>query len=204
MGNRFRANAKKLEQRKRFLIVVEGEATEKQYLEAIRRSLRLPEGNLEIVHEGCTSPKEIVAAAKKKKAAQKSDPYDAVWCVFDVDQNTPQTLSEAFQMAKANKIFIALSNPCFELWLLLHEKEHTASISTKEVQHKCFELGLVNEKHIQKPDELLQKCSVARQRAKRLDDMHEQNGTTGHAKQNPSTGVYKLIDAIYKAFPPRA
>ena len=68
------------------------------------------------------------AKAYKKKAqdaARREDDenlaYDAVWCVFDVDEH-PQ-IADARQMARANGIELAISNPCFELWLLLHFRD---------------------------------------------------------------------------------
>jgi hypothetical protein len=49
---------------------------------------------------------------------------DEVWCVFDVDEHPK--LAEARDQANANGIQLAVSNPCFELWLLLHFQEHRA------------------------------------------------------------------------------
>ena len=210
MGKRdFKRKTESRRQNPRFLIVSEGAVTERQYLEAVKRSGRIPDVNLKLDDPPPTSPKEIVKKARDlKKEARKDDPYDAVWCVFDVEakvsQNARPGLVEAIQMAKANKIFIALSNPCFELWILLHEKQHTAAIYSEDVRHACSSLGLVEGKHICNPDQLLNNCQIAIQRAKDLDVMHQGNETDKHEDQNPSSGVYKLVEAIYKAFPPRS
>ena len=205
----FKRKEKNLAQYPRFLIVYEGEVTERQYLEAVKKSRRVPDANMSLEGPPPTSPKQIVEKARKlKKEASKEDKYDAVWCTFDVEakvsQNARPGLVEAIQMAKANKIFIALSNPCFELWILLHEKQHTATIYSDDVQHACSSLGLVEGKHICNPNQILNNYQTAIQRAKDLDAMHQGNKTDKHEDQNPSSGMYKLVEAIYQAFPPRS
>lgn len=204
-------------QRLRFLIVSEGAVTERDYFDAVKRSatkrsqMKLGE-NIVFVPPGPTSPIEMVKKAHELwiKSRQEDDEYDAVWCVFDVEAKVNQTarpgLADALQMVKTRKykkISIALSNPCFELWVLLHYENCNAWTYSDDVQHRCSELRLVDEKHIQNPDELLKKYPPARRRAENLDAQHQRNGTIKEADQNPSSGVYKLIDAIYAAFPAR-
>jgi hypothetical protein len=210
MGKRdFKRKTESRRQNPRFLIVSEGAVTECEYLTALTKLLKIPSAKIMIAPPPPTSPKEIVKKARKlKKEARKDDPYDAVWCIFDVEakvsQNARPGLADAVQIAKANKIFIALSNPCFELWILLHEKQHTATIYSDDVQHVCSSLGLVEGKHICNPNRILNNCQTAIQRAKDLDAMHQGNKTDKHEDQSPSSGVYKLVEAIYKAFPPRS
>jgi len=43
--------------------------------------------------------------------------FDEVWCVLDVDQFD---INEAERRAGKHGVALAVSNPCFELWLLLH------------------------------------------------------------------------------------
>lgn len=204
-----------LEQRKRFFIVCEGRVTEPKYLSVILRARETKDGEITIRRPPPNTPKGMVESAldwKKKglggrKKATKLDVKDEAWCVFDVEAKVSQTarpgLAEALKMAKVNKISIALSNPCFELWVLLHYENCNAWTYSDDVQHRCSELRLVDEKHIQNPDELLKKYPSARRRAENLDAQHQRNGTIKEADQNPSSGVYKLIDAIYAAFPAR-
>lgn len=206
-ANDWKRREKNRRQNPRFLVVSEGKVTEPQYLEAIKKSRKIRSVDLVIVPPPPTSPRQIVEKARdSRRQAKKNDPYDAVWCVFDVEAKVTQqagpNLDDAFQMARDNKIDIALSNPCFELWVLLHEEDCQACIYSDNVRRKCSELGLVDKKHIQNPDQLLQKYPGAAKRAKCLDAMHQRNGTTGPAQQNPSSGVYRLVEAIFEAFPP--
>ena len=53
--------------------------------------------------------------------------YDVIWCVMDVEAPTPHvSLAQAFDKARANNLKIALSNPMFEYWYLLHFEKTSA------------------------------------------------------------------------------
>ena len=75
--------------------------------------------------------------AEKEARGQRDDnlKYDEVWCVFDVDAHPH--LPDAKQKAEANRIKMAISNPCFELWLLLHFQDQRAHIERDQVQSAC-------------------------------------------------------------------
>jgi len=118
------------------LIVCEGEKTEPQYFEGLKRELRLR--TVEVVVEGkeCGSaPISVVDHAILKRRERVKDArqsmmlveYDEVWCVIDVEAPQQHTsLDAAFDKAKANKLNVALSNPCFEYWYILHFKKTSA------------------------------------------------------------------------------
>lgn len=204
--DRERRPARKLEQGKRFLVVVEGVVTEPEYIEAIKRSRQMRSVEV-LIETGHTDPIGIVNQAKaRRKEASKTDPFDQVWCVFDTEAKQTQRcrdgLLEAIDSAKnarGGSMDLAISNPCFELWIWLHEHEQTAWIASTEIQAKCTRIV---DKHIVKIDELLSSYPVAKRRAKNLDEKHKQDNTKPEDR-NPSSGVYKLIDAIYEAFPKR-
>src|SRR3954451_2941209 len=124
----------RIEPRKRVLVICEGEKTEPSYFTGVKRLEQASTVDIEIDKAGGV-PKTLVerAVAKKKDSkravSRDGDPnllYDEIWCVFDVDEHP--NLQDAKQQAKANGIELAISNPCFELWLHLHFKEQTASI----------------------------------------------------------------------------
>ena len=207
----YRKGSKKKPQRKRFLIVVEGVVTECEYINAIRRSLRLSSVAIKI-ETGHTDPIGIVDSAKKlRKSALKTDPYDEVWCVFDVEakvtQNARRGLVEALDSARRSGISVGMSNPCFEIWLLWHREERPGYTTSEAAQMRCQEIGITDAKdgkHIQTVDNLIkQDYPAARERASGMNDAHNRNQTTTPEDRNPSSGVYKLVDAILAAFPPR-
>jgi hypothetical protein len=49
--------------------------------------------------------------------------------VTDVD--THSRLDDAIRLANAADISLAVSNPCFEIWPLLHLRNHSASCESK-------------------------------------------------------------------------
>jgi len=113
---------------KTILIVTEGAKTEPQYLQCLREKLKLMAADIRITKADGTDPVSVVNDAirlrnERKREARRSYlvEYDSVWAVFDTERiDTNELLNDACQRAKANKINIALSNPCFEYWLLLH------------------------------------------------------------------------------------
>jgi hypothetical protein len=108
------------------LIVCEGEKTEPDYLKGFRQAFRNPRVEIELVDEQGV-PKTLVEIAKQRKTDAENDArrmrdddlaYDSVWCVFDIDDHP--NIDAAKLQAQANEIHLAISNPSFELWLLLH------------------------------------------------------------------------------------
>ena len=92
-----------------------------------------------------------------------------------------------------------MSNPCIELWLVLHVEDRTAYITRRNVQRRASELKLTSGKGI--PDSawntLFGEFETARQRAKTLDQRHAGNGSL--PRSNPSTGIWRLVDLIRSA-----
>ena len=183
----------------RFLIVCEGKVTEPVYFGDIRRMER---GiiELEIVPGGV--PKTVVERAVDMKKQSERDAkrrqdenlrYDSVWCVFDIDEHP--FVPEAKQQAQANAINIAVSNPCFELWFLLHFQDQSAHIEGHTVQHLCRQHMPGYQKT--PPCDLLRPHQVeATERAIQLENWQESRENAGG---NPSTGVHRLIQQIHEA-----
>src|SRR5579863_6447941 len=134
MGGRrnLRRRPPKLQPRTRVLVLCEGEVTEPKYFQAFRHEHRSRLVEVELVSD-CGVPKTLVeyAVERKKQAFREakrySDPflkYDEIWCVFDVDAHPH--LNEAKNQARDNGLNLAISNPCFELWVLLHFQDQRA------------------------------------------------------------------------------
>lgn len=142
---------------------------------------------------------------KAKKLRGGADPFDQIWCVFDVESGADQAarhgLAEAMDNAHRNQIEVAVSSPCFELFLLLHREEAHAPMSRQIAQKKCADLRLTSEKNICDASALLDLYPAARARAIELDARHAAEEKKRPEDKNPSSGLYKLIDAIYAAFP---
>ena len=93
-------------------------------------------------------------------------------------------------------INVAVSNPCFELWLVLHREEQTAYIERHDVQRRSDELQLTDNKRILSAAEriLVDAVDTAKQRALALDRRHA--GNRSPARSNPSTDVWRLVDRL--------
>lgn len=108
---------------KYILIIPEGWC-EYRYAQALKQSLPrdkqrsisvdLPKPN----NENTAGQLLDKAEDKISKARRDNNPYDAVWIVFDND-NQPN-LSTFFQRQKKTKVNIAYSSMCIEHWFILH------------------------------------------------------------------------------------
>ena len=58
---------------------------------------------------------------EKKDFALEKD--DELWVMIDVDRWNKSTLQEIAKEARQKGYRLAISNPCFELWLLLHFRD---------------------------------------------------------------------------------
>jgi hypothetical protein len=122
-----------------FLVVTEGKNTEPNYLKALRDRFQLAVENVEIHHPNGTDPitlttKAIELRDERKKQAKKGNgvAYDEVWVVFDLEKPNDVRHKQALQakaIKEANNIRFAISDPCFEYWLLLHETYTTAQLA---------------------------------------------------------------------------
>jgi hypothetical protein len=110
------------------VIVCEGKVTEPRYFDEFRSF----SGNSLVTVTsigGCGVPVSVVERAICEKAervsrARKSrDSFDLlfeVWAVFDRDAHPKRQVPDAISLAAQNDIQVAFSNPCFEVWGLMH------------------------------------------------------------------------------------
>jgi hypothetical protein len=115
------------------------------------------------------------------------------WCVFDVDEHP--NIVRALQIAEAREINVALSNPCIELWFVLHFQNQHASVHRADAQRISADLlGCGKFLTPTALDHLVPYHGDARQRAWQLDKKHELDGSP--ARSNPASDVWRLIDRI--------
>jgi hypothetical protein len=155
-----------------------------------------------IVNQEGGVPKTIVErAAEAKKAAERlarrhGDAFlrfDEVWCVFDVDQHP--NVREAINQAQANGIRLAVSNPSFELWLLLHFQDQRAHVERGHVHDAC-RVHMHEYKKDPPMEMLYPRYDAAVARASTLEKWQHENGRN---RANPSTEVHKLTERIKAA-----
>jgi RloB-like protein len=186
------------EQRKTVLIVCEGGKTEPYYLTDLCKELGI-KPKVEIVPGDVagTHPKTIVKYAKEK---QRGNDFIAVWCIYDRDEH--ENIHEAHQQAKDNGFEVGFSNPCFELWILLHFENQTAEIDRHQCLRKVkkhipdYEKGMKGVfKFIRDNQEL------AQTRSSLFRDEHIKNDKAEGERDNPSTTIDRLVNYLKSISP---
>ena len=178
----------KREPKRRFLLFCEGLNTEPAYFDAMERSYADALIGIETVG-GVGVPMTIArrATARKRRRRQNSFEMDEVWAIFDRDSHP--NFSDAVSMCEANGVGVARSNPCFELWLVLHESEHDRPEGRVEMQKRlaglCPEYDRRGRKVLNCTD-LVDRVELAEERAERQLERRDRQGTSFG---NPSTTV---------------
>ncbi|MFG3380630.1 MULTISPECIES: RloB family protein [unclassified Streptomyces] len=184
----------------RVLIYCEGERTEDQYFRGLKTDLRGVPVQVEL-GPAHGVPTQLVRSAIKHKEragtsrADRSTPYDEVWCVMDVEAPAAHPdLESALGTAHRNGIRVALSNPCFELWVLLHFRDvrgHRTSLEAQRLLEGLDACGYrADRKHIDYPA-LRSAHDRACARARSLRE-----GAGPAHRTNPWTDVDVLVDGL--------
>lgn len=195
---------------KAFLIVTEGEKTEPNYMDALRKRLQLNATDVKIVHPPGTDPVTLTKHAialrdARKKSAEKSYtvlPYDEVWVIFDLEKEHDQRrelAKRAMRLEEAAGIQFAISDPCFEYWLLLHHDYTTRPFPECDAVIKLLNKHMPGYSKGMKPESsIFDKLPAAVRHAMRCRKHHETSGGNG----NPSTKVDFLVANLNAATRP--
>ncbi len=187
----------KRDQRRVIRVLTEGAVTEPTFLaQWARRSQNI---HIDFGESGM-APLSLVERARshekanRKRSGRPGHDFDEIWCIFDVDEHPH--LAQALNEARQSGIQVALSNPCFELWLVLHYQDQTAHIERRDVQRLASALGTVDGKRLRPAavDDLVDQYGEAKRRAQDLDARHLRNGLDRHS--NPSSNIWELIDRL--------
>jgi len=124
----------------RIVIASEGENTEPQYFQELaKKNSRISVVSLVRAEEdkSKSAPKYVLQQLRDFKRNEAPRKHDELWMVVDVDQW--ENLAEIVNRCEAEGYHPAVSNPCFELWLLLHFRsleEYTAEESQRLLENK--------------------------------------------------------------------
>lgn len=110
--------------KQKIVIYAEGEKTESDYFLALKRRFAGVLVDVEIM-AGAGVPLTIATkataaarSARKDNRQQSFSKNDQYWAVFDRDEHPH--IAEAMQICRSGAVSVAFSDPCFELWLILH------------------------------------------------------------------------------------
>lgn len=120
------------------VIASEGKDTERIYFKALAKEYTNPRVHVHILErsedeQNSSSPEHVLKQLNDYKGHYELESDDELWLVVDRDCWTEAMLSRvATECAQNNFMHVALSNPCIELWLLLHLVDATLLTSEEE------------------------------------------------------------------------
>ena len=194
--------------KQRFFLFCEGKSTEPGYFRAMQRFVGAV---IEVMPIPAGSPKTIaeqaIGHAKREGLAKKSvkkrkfentyQARDQVWAVIDRDEHEP--FEEPIRSCEQNGVNVARSNPCFEIWLILHQEDFHRPDDRHQVCRHLRKLRPEYDPHGAKTchwAELLANVEIAETRAANQLRQRERESAPFGA---PSTTVGELTRAIREA-----
>ncbi|TYQ27133.1 RloB domain-containing protein [Pseudanabaena sp. UWO310] len=180
---------------KLFVIATEGKDTEKQYFEMFG-SRKVKVEILATGDDNKSAPEYVLERLDKFKDLYDFDEEDEFWLVLDVDRWVKKDqLIAVCPQARQKGYQLAISNPCFEIWLCLH----FGDLLPEDRTCKDFEirlrniLGSYNKSNL---DVLAYKPNVksAIERSRSLD-----LNLNGYWTSQLGTRVYKLVESILQS-----
>ena len=177
---REKAPAKKM--RRIALIICEGES-EVQYINLLKKWYKSP---VRIVSH-IEGTKITQALVENRTKELKISQWDHVTAFLMYDMYIT-SVTEFLLRCRAEYL---LSNPCFEIWLLLHAKDQKTALSTNAVIHELKKSSNVwtnykKSSYTETQKEFLKvHTKTAIDRAQKLTEF-----------DNPSSGIYKLLQVV--------
>ena len=202
------------ERERMFLLAYEGNETEPTYFESLKNNYRFNNEIIEIVSlrrdpkDTKSAPKYVFENLEKIKEEYDLGNFDELWMIIDRDRNGKNIEKYSIKCKSETNFYFALSNPCFEFWLLLHLKD--ISDLTEEELNLIFENRKVGRKKTYlkkllsdilpdgysetnlKPERFLQHIERAIERAKSMNIQSEDY------PQKLGSDVYRLIEKVIR------
>ncbi|MDP9796393.1 hypothetical protein J2S43_004905 [Catenuloplanes nepalensis] len=193
-GKPLRRTAERRPELRTIVVFCEGENSEPDYVGGVKRLPSVLENtalNVEI-HTEQGVPLTLVKMAVERN---RDPEVDECWCLFDVEwpKNHPN-LATAVTLAEANGIRLAISNPCFELWLVLHFRDHSRFENTDVIERESRALDGRKGKRID-PAVHMPLRKAASRRAAVLENRHVKDGSR-LPNDNPSSGMFRFLAAV--------
>lgn len=128
------------------------------------------------------APDEVVSEAARRRDEQG---FDEAWAVCDVDEFD---IRKASSRAAEVDVTLILSNPCFEVWLLLHREDCTAFLENpKKARDRLRKYVPYFDKTNLRFEDFRDGIDSAVRRAK---------SRGGAASHNPSSDMWQLVEHL--------
>ena len=185
-----------------YLIITDAEQTEKNYFEGIKNSI--PDSlknDLQIkIYSNKALAKIIDFAAEQRN---KDERFRNIWLVFDRDE--VKNFDKLIEVAKKNKMNVAWSNPCFEIWLMSYFKNLENIPNSKkccETFEKVFQEN-TNKKYKKSEEKIYNILCEKGNENRAIERSREKYHQVRREYSKPSkmigcTTVYKLVEKLKK------
>ncbi|EXJ15725.1 RloB family protein [Imhoffiella purpurea] len=182
------------------IIAAEGQQTERQYF-AMFRSTRVQVKVLAAGADNRSAPEYVLERLRRFQDEYQLDEGDSLWLMLDVDRWGSDKLAAVAREAKSVGFGLAVSNPCFEVWLLYH---FTADIPATD---RCGDIeqalrqatGSGYNKSRLQPECFAPHLSAALERSEAADP-----SPRGRWPKDPGSHVYRVIRELPEEAMPSA
>ena len=181
------------------IIATEGSETEPQYFRAFeRRDSRI---QVEVLgtERGESAPRHVLKRLRSYRDRFDLGKGDALFLAIDEDKWPVKQLAGVASEARRQKFVLAVSCPCFDVWLYLHHADPPPAMqrmSSQEVKVALRSLlGEYNPSKL-KPVVYVPKVTDAIRRARNLDPHRNQRWPN-----RPGTRVYLIMECILGSDP---
>lgn len=179
-------------QRKLFLIATEGEKTEPKYFYMFNTTLSTAK-ILCLKGGHASSPPKVLKRMANWLNENDLKIFDEAWIVVDKDQWSDSQIEELSSWAKSKENYgLALSNPKFEYWLLLHFEDGVGIRSSRDCSDRL-------KKHIPGYDKDINASKFTNERIDQAilrSEKGDNPPSIGWPKRLGSTTVYRLVKRI--------
>ena len=191
------------EPKRHFFVYCEGTATEPAYFRRVRECFENAQvepigvgGVARTVAQQAVDRARDLRLQRRRRATRNSsyEESDQIWAVFDQDGHP--NIDEVLTMCRDNRVAVARSNPCFELWLILHFEDYDRPATPRDVQTRLHAL-CPEYHHEDSPSpsfaRLMTELDAAEERAARQLHLRDREQDP---EGNPSSTMGSLTQAI--------
>lgn len=180
--------------RKMFVLATEGSKTESQYFKIFKDSNLVV--HIEFLKKiGDSAPTQVLERMRKYLRQEGLKGSDEAWLVVDKDQWTDSQLSQLHEWAQESDNYgLALSNPKFEFWLLLHFEDGRGISNSKTCSQRL-------ERHIPGYDKDINVRKISEDMIKKAIERAQKRDAPPCCDwpRNTGTTVYRLVENILKS-----
>ena len=190
--------------KRKFIIYSEGKNTEPDYFRAIRHDLLGALVDVEMI-DAVGVPTTIAEKACKRTAAMKRarrqkssfEEGDQVWAVFDRDEHPK--VPEALERCRMSNVRVAFSDPCFELWLILHLDDFDRLDDRHQVQAALARVCEGYDPKGRKSADFSKLMPNVQDAEERAEQQLRRREAEDHPPRRPFTTVFRLTQEMRKA-----